>query len=46
MTLLGLLPALVLMMTSFTRFVIVLSLLRRPWACSRACPTASSPAWR
>ncbi|TCP15595.1 flagellar biosynthetic protein FliP [Crenobacter luteus] len=38
MTLLGLLPALVLMMTSFTRFVIVLSLLRQALGLQQGLP--------
>ena len=36
MTLLGFLPAMLMMMTCFTRFIIVLAILRRPSACSRA----------
>ncbi|MDF1484224.1 flagellar type III secretion system pore protein FliP [Ramlibacter sp. H39-3-26] len=39
MTLLGLLPALLLMMTSFTRFVIVLSLLRQALGLQQGLPT-------
>ncbi|CAM3555560.1 flagellar type III secretion system pore protein FliP [Paracidovorax anthurii] len=39
MTLLGLLPAMVLMMTSFTRFVIVLSLLRQALGLQQGLPT-------
>lgn len=38
MTLLGLLPAMVLMMTSFTRFVIVLSLLRQALGLQQGLP--------
>jgi len=38
MTLLGLLPALVLMMTSFTRFVVVLSLLRQALGLQQGLP--------
>jgi len=39
MTLLGLLPALMLMMTSFTRFVIVLALLRQALGLQQGLPT-------
>lgn len=39
MTLLGLLPVLVLMMTSFTRFVIVLALLRQALGLQQGLPT-------
>ncbi|GAB3185596.1 flagellar type III secretion system pore protein FliP [Hydrogenophaga aquatica] len=39
MTLLGLLPAMMLMMTSFTRFVIVLSLLRQALGLQQGLPT-------
>jgi flagellar biosynthetic protein FliP len=39
MTLLGLLPVLVMMMTSFTRFVIVLSLLRQALGLQQGLPT-------
>lgn len=39
MTMLGLLPAMVLMMTSFTRFVIVLSLLRQALGLQQGLPT-------
>lgn len=39
MTLLGLLPAMMLMMTSFTRFIIVLSLLRQALGLQQGLPT-------
>ncbi len=46
MTALSFIPAFVILMTSFTRIIIVFSILRQPWACSRHPPTRSSPAWR
>jgi flagellar biosynthesis protein FliP len=45
MTLLGLLPVMVMMMTSFTRFVIVLSLLRQALGLQQGLPNRVSPAW-
>jgi flagellar biosynthetic protein FliP len=38
MTLLGLLPMMALMMTTFTRFIIVLALLRSALGLQQACP--------
>lgn len=40
MTLVGLLPTMVLMMTCFTRFIIVLSLLRQALGCNKRRQTA------
>ena len=39
-TILSVAPSILIMMTSFARIVVVLSLLRTPWACSRARSTA------
>ena len=46
LTVLSLAPAMFIMVTSFTRMVIVLSFLRRPWAPSRCHPIKFSSAWR
>ena len=46
MTALSFIPAFVMLMTSFTRIIIVFSILRQAWACNRRHRTRSSPAWR
>ncbi len=35
MTMLGFLPAMVILMTSFTRIVVVMSILRQAWVCNK-----------
>ena len=45
MTLLTLSPSIIMMMTCFTRLVIVLSFVRMAIACSRLLPTRSSLDW-